>query len=120
VSLSGPGADSRRGSGAGAHPGKSGRRASSAPRPETRASLDFSGAAEADGHFACFHQHRHLADALAVQQHLIHQEGVVNHIFVGDFIAFLDLGLPGLLGIRSTLFAENENFFGHVHLSCRF
>ena len=78
--------------------------------PKPRAALDFSGATVADGYLTSCHQHRHLAGAAGDLQHFFHALGIVNHIFVGDAMAFLGFGLPGLLGIGSTVFAEDDDF----------
>jgi hypothetical protein len=85
-------------------------------RPETSGLSDASGAAEADGYLARFHQHRDPAAAGGEFEHFFQGAGFLQYVFVNDVIAFLAFGLPGLLSIRSALFAEDNDFFRHFHL----
>jgi hypothetical protein len=79
-------------------------------------SSDFSGASEPHRAFAVFHQDRYFPDSLGKFQHFFQIAGVLKHVAIIHQAAFLDLDLPGLLGIRSAAFAENDDLFGHGRL----
>jgi hypothetical protein len=80
-------------------------------RPAGR--LDSSGTPEPHCAFALFHQNRHLAPPLGKLQHLFQVLRVIQHVPIIHLIAFLALGLPGLLSKGSTDLAENSHLFGH-------
>ena len=84
--------------------------------PATAGTLDFSGAAEADGDFAAFDDDGHVTAALGQLQHLLKSLVVFEHIDVleRDFTA--GKGLPGARSVRSKIFSKDKNFFVHFFL----
>jgi hypothetical protein len=82
--------------------------------PATAGALHFSGTAEADGHFAVFDDHRDLAAAFGVPQHLGQRLIVFEHVAVFEGNFFAREGLPGRGGVGSKLFAENYYGVRHV------
>jgi hypothetical protein len=76
----------------------------------------FSGAAEADGHFAALDDHRHLATAIGMLQHFRQRIIVFEHVAVFEGNLPAREGLPGRGGIRSKFFAENYD--GVAHFIC--
>lgn len=87
--------------------------------PATAGALHFSGTAEADGHLAVFDDHRNLAPALGVPQHLGQGLIVFEHVTVLEQNFFAREGLPGRGGVGSKLFAENNHGVRHVSSSRR-
>jgi len=83
--------------------------------PATAAASDFSRAAEADAHLAAFHHHRDAAIAVAEAQHLLQRPGIRHDIPVDDLQTLFALGLPGLEGKRSGLFAEDGDLLSHSY-----
>ena len=76
-------------------------------------SLHPSGAPIADADLFSLHQNRHLAVAMGEPQHLGHGLGVFFDIPKNDRQPLVSLGLPGPLGERSDLLAEDGNLPGH-------
>jgi hypothetical protein len=76
-------------------------------------SLHPSGAPKADADLFSLHQNRDLAVALGELQHLGHGLGVFFDIPKNDRQPLVSLGLPGPLGKRSNLFAEDGDLPGH-------
>ena len=76
-------------------------------------SLHPSGAPKADADGLSLHQNRHLAVALGEPQHLGHGLGVLFDIPKNDRQPLFSLGLPGPLGKRSNLLAEDGDLPGH-------
>ena len=72
-----------------------------------------SGTTKADADRLSFHQDRHLAVALGESQHLGHGLGVHFDIPKNDRQPLVSLGLPGPLGKRSNLLAEDGDLPGH-------
>ena len=76
-------------------------------------SLHPSGAPKADADLLSLHQNRHLAVAYGEPQHLGHGLGVFFDIPKNDRQPLVSLGLPGPLGKRSSLLAEDGDLPGH-------
>jgi hypothetical protein len=72
-----------------------------------------SGTAKADADLLTFHHDRHVAVALGEPQHLFHGLGVLFNIPINDRQSFFSFGLPGPLGKRSGLLAEDGDLLGH-------
>jgi hypothetical protein len=87
---------------------------------DDRRRLNFSRAAEADGHFAGFEDDGHLAPAIGQFQHLCQALLIFQDVDVieGDLAA--GVRLPGAPGVGSELFAKDRYFVVHnrsVHVS---
>jgi hypothetical protein len=82
--------------------------------PATAGALHFSGAAEADGHFAVLDDHRHLAPAIGMLQHFRQRIIVFEHVAVFEANLPSRESLPGRGGIRSKVFAKNYDGVGHI------
>jgi hypothetical protein len=82
--------------------------------PATAGALHFSGTAEADGHFAVFDDHRNLAPAFGVLQHIGQCLIVFEHVAVFEGNFFARESLPGRRSVGSKLFAENYHGIVHV------
>lgn len=85
-----------------------------AVKPADRRFLNLSGPSEAHADLPGLHQDRHLPAPLGKPQHLLQGLGIFHHIPINDLYPFLGLGLPGLYGEGSALFAENGHLFGHL------
>ena len=72
-----------------------------------------SGASKADADRLSLYQNRHLAVALGEPQHVGHGLVVYFDIPKNDRQPLVSLGLPGPLGKRSNLFAEDGDLPGH-------
>ena len=72
-----------------------------------------SGPPKADADRLSLHQDRHLAVPRSEPQHLGHGLGVGFDIPKNDRQPLVSLGLPGPLGERSDLLAENSNLPAH-------
>ena len=70
-----------------------------------------SGSAVADRHLASLDDHRYIALALGVLQHLIELSGVMLHI---DVVRLVAVGLTGLVGVRSARFPVDRYLVRHV------
>jgi hypothetical protein len=81
--------------------------------------LHFSRAAEADGDFTGFDDDRHLARSIRDFEHARQPLVVFEDIDV--LVGNLTAGkcLPGTRSVRSEIFAEDKNFFIHVHSIAR-
>ncbi len=86
--------------------------------PATAGALHFSGAAEADGHFAVLDDHRHLAPAIGMLQHFRQRIIVFEHVAVFEANLPSRESLPGRGGIRSKVFAKNYDGVAHFILHC--
>ena len=75
--------------------------------------LDLSGTSKADTDLLTLHQDRHPAAALGDPQHLGHGLVVPFDIPINDRQPLFGLGLPGPLGKRSALLAEDGDLPGH-------
>jgi hypothetical protein len=74
---------------------------------------DSSGAPEADTDLVTLHHDRYLAIALGEPQHLRQGLGIFFDIPINDGQPLFRLGLPGLLGKRSRLLAEDDDLLAH-------
>ena len=71
---------------------------------------------EADGDLAAVHDDRDAALVARALQHVGHSGCVLQHVDVLDRGALLLVGFTSRLGVRSAVFAENEDLGGHASL----
>jgi hypothetical protein len=81
--------------------------------PATAGALNFSGTAEADGHFSRFDDNRYLAPAVGKLQHSLKSLFVLEHIQICKRDLAARKGLPGRGRVRSKILAKNYDFVVH-------
>jgi hypothetical protein len=84
--------------------------------PATAGALNLSGAAEADGNFAGFDDHGHVAAALGILEHALQPLFVFEHVDVLERDLAPVKRLPGARRVGSEIFAENQDLFVHASL----